>query len=63
MADDASRERYIELLKRVLTRYGFSDEDWRAIDAKEDEVEIDNIATHKDPEEADVPAEPDTDDE
>jgi cold-inducible RNA-binding protein len=32
------------------------DEDWRALDAKEDEVEIDNIATHKD-----VEKEPDDD--
>ncbi len=27
-----------------------ADEDWRALDAKEDELDIDNIATHKDPE-------------
>jgi RNA recognition motif-containing protein len=27
-----------------------ADEDWRSLDAKEDELDIDNIATHKDPE-------------
>jgi O-methyltransferase len=31
MVEDRSRELYIELLKRVLTRYGFSDEDWREL--------------------------------
>jgi len=49
--------------QRPISSLYDADEDWRAIDAKEDEVEIDNIATHKDPEEADVPAEPDGDDE
>jgi O-methyltransferase len=31
MSEDPSRELYIELLKRVLTRYGFSDDDWREL--------------------------------
>ena len=31
MSEDPTRDRYIELLKRVLTRYGFSDEDWREL--------------------------------
>jgi O-methyltransferase len=31
MSEDTSRELYIELLKRVLTRYGFSDDDWREL--------------------------------
>lgn len=31
MSEDASRALYIELLKRVLTRYGFSDEEWREL--------------------------------
>lgn len=31
LADDSSRELYLELLKRVLTRYGFSDEEWREL--------------------------------
>jgi O-methyltransferase len=31
MSEDDSRELYIELLKRVLTRYGFSDDDWREL--------------------------------
>jgi O-methyltransferase len=31
MLEDSSRELYIELLKRVLTRYGFSDDEWREL--------------------------------
>lgn len=31
MTDDMLRDRYIELLKRMVTRYGFSDEDWREV--------------------------------
>lgn len=31
MSEDPSRALYIELLKRMLTRYGFSDEEWREL--------------------------------
>ena len=31
-----------------------ADEDWRSLDAKEDDIEIDNIATHKDDDAVDV---------
>jgi cold-inducible RNA-binding protein len=36
--------------QRPISSLYDADEDWRAIDAKEDEIDIDNIATHKDPE-------------
>ena len=49
--------------QRPISSLYDADEDWRSLDAKEDELDIDNIATHKDPEEADVPAEPDGDEE
>lgn len=31
IVENALRDRYIELLKRMLTRYGFSDEEWREL--------------------------------
>ena len=49
--------------QRPISSLYDADEDWRSLDAKEDDPEIDNIATHKDPEDADVPAEPDGDEE
>jgi cold-inducible RNA-binding protein len=36
--------------QRPISSLYDADEDWRAIDAKEDDLGIDNIATHKDPE-------------
>jgi cold-inducible RNA-binding protein len=48
--------------QRPISSLYDADEDWRSLDAKEDELDIDNIATHKDPDvEAETPAEPDTD--
>ena len=47
--------------QRPISSLYDADEDWRALDAKEDELDIDNIATHKDPEEADVPGDVDDD--
>jgi cold-inducible RNA-binding protein len=42
--------------QRPISSLYDADEDWRALDAKEDELDIDNIATHKDPEaEAEAP--------
>jgi cold-inducible RNA-binding protein len=49
--------------QRPISSLYDADEDWRSLDAKEDDIEIDNIATHKDPDEVDVPAEPEKDDE
>ena len=34
--------------QRPISSLYDADEDWRALDAKEDEIDIDNIATHKD---------------
>jgi RNA recognition motif-containing protein len=48
--------------QRPISSLYDADEDWRSLDAKEDEIDIDNIATHKDPD-ADVPAEPEGDEE
>ena len=36
--------------QRPISSLYDADEDWRSLDAKEDDVDIDNIATHKDPE-------------
>jgi cold-inducible RNA-binding protein len=36
--------------QRPISSLYDADEDWRSIDAKEDDLGIDNIATHKDPE-------------
>ena len=36
--------------QRPISSLYDADEDWRSLDAKEDEIDIDNIATHKDPE-------------
>jgi RNA recognition motif-containing protein len=36
--------------QRPISSLYDADEDWRSLDAKEDELDIDNIATHKDPE-------------
>ena len=36
--------------QRPISSLYDADEDWRSLDAKEDDIEIDNIATHKDPE-------------
>lgn len=36
--------------QRPISSLYDADEDWRALDAKEDDPDIDNIATHKDPE-------------
>jgi cold-inducible RNA-binding protein len=36
--------------QRPISSLYDADEDWRALDAPQDDVEIDNIATHKDPE-------------
>jgi cold-inducible RNA-binding protein len=49
--------------QRPISSLYDADEDWRSLDAKEDDIEIDNIATHKDPDEVDVPAEPEKDEE
>ena len=49
--------------QRPISSLYDADEDWRSLDAKEDDLDIDNIATHKDPDDVDVPAEPDGDDE
>jgi RNA recognition motif-containing protein len=35
--------------QRPISSLYDADEDWRSLDAKEDEIDIDNIATHKDP--------------
>jgi RNA recognition motif-containing protein len=46
--------------QRPISSLYDADEDWRALDAKEDEPDIDNIATHKDVEpEAEPETEPD----
>jgi cold-inducible RNA-binding protein len=36
-----------------------ADEDWRSLDAKDDDLDIDNIATHKDADDKDAEKEPD----
>jgi len=36
--------------QRPISSLYDADEDWRSLDAKEDDIDIDNIATHKDPE-------------
>jgi RNA recognition motif-containing protein len=36
--------------QRPISSLYDADEDWRALDAKDDDIGIDNIATHKDPE-------------
>jgi len=36
--------------QRPISSLYDADEDWRSLDAKEDDLDIDNIATHKDPE-------------
>ena len=45
--------------QRPISSLYDADEDWRSLDAKEDEVDIDNVATHKDkePEETSGPDE------
>ena len=35
--------------QRPISSLYDADEDWRSLDAKEDDIDIDNIATHKDP--------------
>jgi cold-inducible RNA-binding protein len=35
--------------QRPISSLYDADEDWRSVDAKEDDLDIDNIATHKDP--------------
>ena len=40
-----------------------ADEDWRSLDAKEDDIEIDNIATHKDDDAVDVAKDDDAGDD
>jgi cold-inducible RNA-binding protein len=46
--------------QRPISSLYDADEDWRSLDAKEDEIDIDNIATHKDPDvDAEPPGEPD----
>jgi hypothetical protein len=40
--------------QRPISSLYDADEDWRSLDAKEDDVEMDNIATHKDAEDKDV---------
>jgi cold-inducible RNA-binding protein len=47
--------------QRPISSLYDADEDWRSLDAKEDDLDIDNIATHKDPDEADVPGDVDDD--
>jgi RNA recognition motif-containing protein len=37
--------------QRPISSLYDADEDWRSLDAKEDDLDIDNIATHKDPDE------------
>ena len=39
--------------QRPISSLYDADEDWRSLDAKEDDIGIDNIATHKDPEKED----------
>jgi cold-inducible RNA-binding protein len=39
--------------QRPISSLYDADEDWRSLDAKEDDVDIDNIATHKEPGDAD----------
>jgi len=39
--------------QRPISSLYDADEDWRSLDAKEDDLGIDNIATHKDPEDKD----------
>jgi cold-inducible RNA-binding protein len=43
--------------QRPISSLYDADEDWRSLDAKEDDLGIDNIATHKDPEKDDSPDE------
>jgi len=40
--------------QRPISSLYDADEDWRSLDAKEDDVEMDNIATHKDADDKDV---------
>src|SRR5258708_4038958 len=55
-ADYADRAVAAEAIKRVpVSRLYENDEDWRAKD--EDELDLDNIATHKDPEDLDTDTE------
>ena len=35
--------------QRPISSLYDADEDWRSLDAKEDDIDIDNVATHKDP--------------
>jgi cold-inducible RNA-binding protein len=43
--------------QRPISSLYDADEDWRSLDAKEEDLGIDNIATHKDPEKDDTPDE------
>ena len=40
--------------QRPISSLYDADEDWRSLDAKEDDIGIDNVATHKDPDPDDV---------
>ena len=43
--------------QRPISSLYDADEDWRSLDAKDDDIDIDNVATHKDPEPDDAPDE------
>jgi len=45
--------------QRPISSLYDADEDWRSLDAKEDDLDIDNIATHKDVDDKDAEKEPD----
>jgi RNA recognition motif-containing protein len=40
--------------QRPISSLYDADEDWRSLDAKDDDLDIDDIATHKDPDDVDV---------
>ena len=48
--------------QRPISSLYDADEDWRALDAKDDDLDIDNIATHKDVDDADADVDTDVDD-
>jgi cold-inducible RNA-binding protein len=47
--------------QRPISSLYDADEDWRSLDAKEDDLDIDNIATHKDPDDTEKPDDTDKD--